>query len=481
MRRICLIFFVLCTCFHMAGAQSAIDSTITVALDAKLEEYFTRLEHEPIETRIEECDFLVRSCTDSLIRQYVALRIYDHYLGSKLMGDESVAVHFVDYWFADGKVDMGDDIDLLNAKVYAQYNRSSLIGMQAPVVSLVDRDNNAVRIPGEGFFSVLFFYDTSCSKCKLESMKLKTFLSDFDSPVDVYAIYTGVVKEQWDDFVNSRWDFHPLSVRMHHLWDPESNSDFQEKYSVLQTPRMFLIDKDGVIVGRGLDTESLISLLDTFLPKPYQYGQENSMSFFKGLFDGNEKAEDYLEIASYLKEQSLVQADSLLCKHLMGDLFYYLLDGRDYEQKLALSTFIKIYIEGDSLLWSDKEDGPTVVGPSEIAAELIGRTPVGSRIPRIKLTGLDYRSQKKKSWNLRRMRSDESYLFFYNPSCSICESEIDGLPAFIESHPDALVLLVNPDDNDSEIFDVFDLSSIPYIISINGKSFVTGKYLSFLR
>ena len=111
--------------FFMAIASSAqqLDSAKRVLLDEKLAEYTAAIEREGVQVQKEECDFLIGSSTDSLVRQYVALRLYDHYMSSKVMGAEAVAIHIFDTWFLPGKVSMGDDIDLMTARVYADFNR----------------------------------------------------------------------------------------------------------------------------------------------------------------------------------------------------------------------------------------------------------------------------------------------------------------------------------------------------------------------
>ena len=49
---------------------------------------------------------------------------------------------------------------------------------------------------------------------------------------------------------------------MHHLWDRDLESDFQMAYAITETPRMFLLGKDGTIIGRRLNTEALSQMLD---------------------------------------------------------------------------------------------------------------------------------------------------------------------------------------------------------------------------
>lgn len=242
---------------HIAAA----DSALLASLDAKLDEYFAVLEVQDITVKVEECDFLISSTADSLLRQHVALRCYDHFLNSKVMGDEAVAIHLVDEWFASEKVKMADDVDLLNAKLYADFNRNTLLGCPAPRLTLSDSVGAPVRLPTVGRVSVLLFYDTGCVKCRMETILLKQVLRSGKYPLDFYAVYTGTDADAWQEFVARNYDYQTPSVTVYHLWDPELESDFQRLYGVLQTPRMFLIAPDGEIIGRGLDTEALVKLL----------------------------------------------------------------------------------------------------------------------------------------------------------------------------------------------------------------------------
>ena len=137
------------------------------ALGAKLEEYFAALAGEPLSVQNAECDFLIESCQDSLVRQFVALKIYDHYLNSKIMGEDGVAVHVADTWFIPGRVAMHAELDLLNAKVFAEFNRQSVLGADAPALTLRDPMGEEVTVPVDGRYTVIYFYDTSCSTCRI--------------------------------------------------------------------------------------------------------------------------------------------------------------------------------------------------------------------------------------------------------------------------------------------------------------------------
>ena len=104
MKRVFILFISLLFALSLSAQQ--VDSARFSALGLKLNEYYEALKHESIDVQIQECDFLIESSTDSLIRQYVALDIYRHYMNSPVMGAENVAVHLFDKWFMTGKVKM---------------------------------------------------------------------------------------------------------------------------------------------------------------------------------------------------------------------------------------------------------------------------------------------------------------------------------------------------------------------------------------
>lgn len=488
MKRIATVILALATVIispeiHAQMQVPGLDSAVTAALDSKLDEYFTVLEPLPVRSKIEECDFIVESCTDSLIRQYAAVRIYDHFLGSKLMGDEAVAVHMVDDWFIPGKVSMYNDVDLLNAKVFAQFHRNSLIGMPAPVLTFLTPEGEHETVPQQGRVSVLFFYDTSCAKCKLETSRLRSVLEGITFPVDFYAIYSGIYQDQWEDYRASRWNITPENVTLHHLWDPELDTGFQMEYGVLQTPQMLLVDTKGIIVGRGLDSEALVKLLPSVAPDDYEYGAENSFDLFDTLFGESSSAAEILDLAAYMKDQALAKGDSTLCRHMLGDLLFYLMDAPGEESKLALNAFIGVFIDSDPQMWSEPRAHDMVVRPATMMKELLDRVPYGSKIPKLKVRGVlakgDVSASDIKTYKLRRLRGNPSWLVFHTPGCSSCEAALSAAPKVLSENPSAKVLLIDPGENGKELLDIFDLSALPFVMKLDKKGTVTGKYLIF--
>lgn len=393
-----------------------VDSTRLAELDKRLDKYFQILEPESVDVKSRECDLLIDSAKDSLLRQHIALKAYDHYLNSTLMGDEGVAVHLTDTWFASGLVSMGGEEVLFNAKIFADFNRQSLLGKPAPSFAVESFEGDSVSFGGRSDrYRVLLFYDTDCAKCKLELMRLRPLLDSRNWPVDLYAVYTGGDKESWGRWLSERMNINAPRTRIFNLWDPEVKSDYQMKYGVLQTPRMFLIDKEGTIIGRGLDSDALERLLDITLPGfvDYEYGGAASAALMDDLFASyDESSSDslshrgsdssrmhpdrspspsrrptptrILSMAKTLESSTLSKADTVSFKHLEGDLLYWLTSRRDELSKEGTLPFINEYILSRPGIWNTQDDTLKVVGLARMMKDLLSRTPVGSKLPKAK-------------------------------------------------------------------------------------------------
>ena len=100
MRKFAAILLSLLICGPELAAQ--VDTAKVRELDSRLERYFSLLEAEPVEVKKAECDALIEAASDKDLRQRIALKAYNHYLNSTLMGDEAVAIHLTDKWFSNG-------------------------------------------------------------------------------------------------------------------------------------------------------------------------------------------------------------------------------------------------------------------------------------------------------------------------------------------------------------------------------------------
>lgn len=492
----------------MAAARQA-DSTKTAALGDKLAEYYETLKHESLNVQKNECDFLIESTSDSLLRQFVALDIYGHYRDSKIMGAENVAVHVYDKWFASGQVKMRNEAELSAARAFADFNRRSLIGEKAPSIYMETMDGSALEVfgpeDGMGSFRILYFYDTDCSKCELETSLLRQLLKSKDYPVELYAIYAGDDPLAWKNYAARRL-FIDGAI---HLWDPSLVSDFQEKYGVTATPRLFLVAPDGIILGRGLDVNALQTLLDgIFAPRTLEYGTSESEALYDGIFSasGGQPSEGEVKgMSDYIADRTLARGDTLLFRQMAGDYLYYLASHSGEGVKEGLRYHIDRNIFSQDV-WKSADDSLKVVGFAQIMSDLLSKAAQGTVVPGIKVPGQLYtwRGEKFRSKRLDKLNKKVNIMIFYTEGCEVCAAQKAAAQALLrgdvapeqagvvgkDSHVDSRdinVFMINMDKimaSDpalaTRLMDSFDLSTLPYILITDSEGVVLRRYVSLL-
>jgi hypothetical protein len=503
-----IIFFLLLLLMPL-NASAVPDSLQTAALDAKLAEYFRAMERESLPVQMQECDFIIESAQEPELRQVIAEKVYDHYMESKLMGAEGVAVHVFDKWFAGGKLKMGDEIKQLNARVYADFNRSSLLGCKAPDLRMqtLQGDSLTVFPSGDKRFKVLYFYDVDCAKCKVQTILLRNQLNTSNYPLDFYAIYVGDNKSLWEKYAADHLNVLTPATRTHHLWDAELSSDFQRKYGVLQSPRLFLVNPAGVIAGRGLDAMALTQMLDDALgEKALVYGTEMSDKLFARILDDSDKTPttaEVVSVADHIAASTLAQADTVLYRQMTGDLMYYLASKTGEGYKEGLNHLIDKYILSQPKIWRTKDDSLKVIGMAQVLDDLLSKGEPGSQMPALKVKGelQTWRKSKSVEMGLDKLGYGRNIVIFYTEGCLNCAAQKKAAQELLALAKDKklpanerksikkiAVFLVNMDEiltENSELagqlFNAFDMSVLPFLVQSDSSGKITRRYFSLLE
>ena len=479
-----------------AGQQT--DSTLTSLMN-RLDAYIKAIETESTQTKITESDFLVSACDDSVIWQKTALRLYERYMESPVMGDEAVAIHIFDTWFADGGIKMPSDAEFFKARLFAELNRNSLIGMKAPSLALRNPDGSDHRIPEEGErrLKVLYFYDTDCPVCSAQTSLLGEVLKDYETVL--YAIYTGTEREKWLRYAEDRLNYGSNVVN---LWDPDRTSDFEMLYGVIRTPAIFLVDADGVIIGRRLDPSSLGKLLaELSRIEDMEYGSDEALAIFGKIFAPIEDGmgcEGLSRMASHICSTALENRDTTLFRQVTGDLLYFIAEKEGENYKCGTPDFVDRFILERNDIWKSPDDTLKVINLAGFLKKNALLSPVGTRLPKVKVPAVEITPGKDGRPHLRNVKADLSkqkstLVVFHLEDCGTCRKKIatftedlvSGNGLYVkkagnlkkiilvemnglwEKHPETATLLS----------DSIDLTGIPMVIATGRDGNIARKYL----
>jgi len=267
----------------------------TPIFHSKLENYFKRTMVQHWDTIIKYafqfCDGLPEK---SDMFQYSVSWITSNYEQSNIMGMDKVFVLMGERYYctpgSDGKSKAHwmpeDKLEKLCEKI--EKNRNLVMGSTPPNISLRDTTDvtwrNFYNLNSE--YTILYFWDPQCGHCKKITPKLQTLYAKKlrDRNIEIFAVGKAVGEdfELWKKFIKKH-NLEFINVAMTDNLYREAKKDprqfvpkyttyeslnYQTTYDVFMTPKLFLLDKDNKIIGKGLNISQLEEFLDVLQKVP---------------------------------------------------------------------------------------------------------------------------------------------------------------------------------------------------------------------
>jgi thiol-disulfide isomerase/thioredoxin len=229
----------------------------------KLKFYMEKLTSPDPDSIIVAAHYMIEKSRPSKeLFKYTVSRLTVNYETSKVMGYDRI---FVDLVFAYYKTNqvwwVGDEqmTKIINRATQLNY---TLIGNQAVNMMMQDTAKNIVPLSSiQAKYSVIIFWDPTCSHCKKEIPLLKAYYDSLQKAgisFQVYAIYSELDYPTWKKYIRDN----------HLTWINVCAKDEQELatakyyYDVYSTPTMYLTDDHKTFIGKRLDVDGLKSVLN---------------------------------------------------------------------------------------------------------------------------------------------------------------------------------------------------------------------------
>ncbi len=262
--------------------------------DDRVKRYFDQViyQYSP-DSVIKEIDWILGKCTqDSLVYNFLLGHLMYKYEQDKRMSFDKIFVYMNDNYISKGKANgvyTEESIKTIEKRVAIV--RNLLIDAKATELYMIDT-TEAPKVLKMGFdtvktskgatdlyyknvdkltplfktlymtnakFTVLVFWDVDCSHCQTEIPKLHEELAKLKGKIDykVFAVYTKEDYQKWRKYIIDK----KLNL-FYHVFDPIHLNNIKDKYDIISTPVIYVLDKDKKIKAKKLAAEQIGNVLE---------------------------------------------------------------------------------------------------------------------------------------------------------------------------------------------------------------------------
>lgn len=258
----------------------------------RVNKYFDQIVQQlgPDSVIVEIDKMLKQSPNGSEMFKYLFVHFMVTYENHKLMGFDKIFVHLTDEYVKKGAVKNIYD-PATTEKIVEKSDRIKplLIGKVAPELLLFDTITgktvnkmgfdtastsesitklyyaNAQKLAPmfitlssvKAKYTILVFWDVDCGHCKEEIPKLLKIYHELAKTIDVkvFSVYTQTEFDKWRKYIiENKLDFI-------NVYDPIHINNLKNKYDIFTTPKVFLLDKDKVILSKHMPVDKITELI----------------------------------------------------------------------------------------------------------------------------------------------------------------------------------------------------------------------------
>jgi thiol-disulfide isomerase/thioredoxin len=233
----------------------------TPIYDAKLNDYFTKWIYQIPDSINYEADKILKATkgTKELFR-YTLRTLATNALQSKIMGMDEVFVHLVENYYMKGEAYWLSPKDLEWYEDRAQKIAPNVLGNIGPDLNMQDvftlKDMPLHEMKAKYTVMIIWSYD--CGTCQKEVPQLDSiYRAELKNKgVKIYSIASGGELSEIQKFIDKNKIKDWVNVA-----DINNNTQFKTKYDAYSTPKVYLLDENKRIIGKGLDHSNIMDVI----------------------------------------------------------------------------------------------------------------------------------------------------------------------------------------------------------------------------
>jgi len=233
----------------------------TPVYDGKLNDYFTNYVFPVPDSFNQQADSLLAKTRGAKeLFKYTLHFLAGYAERSKVMGMDEVFVHLVENYYMKGDAYWLDSEQLEKYIDRAKKIAPNVIGNPAPTLNLKDvytlEDVTLDNIQSP--YTLIVFWSPECGHCKKEVPMVDSVYEAVlkTRGVKVLSVPTDGTLDEIKTFIKD----HHLNGWKHAV-EPNA-STYRAKYDVYSTPKIYLLDENKTIIGKGLDHSNILQVLE---------------------------------------------------------------------------------------------------------------------------------------------------------------------------------------------------------------------------
>ncbi len=375
--------------------------------------YFKSIEYNHTDSVIANIERLIGHSPDNL-KPLIASEAFKYFSKPAVMGQESVAFHIAQEYFLNGRLNLpykGLDFEM---KTFIMLNGKSLVGMEAQDLPMQDTSGAQVSLQElipQAEYTILYFYTDDCSTCKIETPKLVDFVNEYgNGTINVFAVYTQDYTDRWKSYVKENFRIYNPFVNWTNAADLQFESGFHLLYNVISTPQIYLINNQGIIIGRDLTVKSLKELIARL-----KASQDDLHLFFNNFFGGRD---NYTEVCEAIERfYTNCRNNPELFREIFSELYIFFKYSKEHLLKEGAIYLAENYILGKAEHWNGE-----YVKRTANELEILVKNSPGMVIEDFE--AIDSCNRKL---NLHSIESGHKVLCLYNSECNGCLPSVNEL------------------------------------------------------
>ena len=179
-----------------------------------------------------------------------------------LMDSEAVFVHMIQNYFTYERAFWSDSVEVHGLQLRAYEMSSSLVGQVGPDIKSTDPSGNTRSIfEMDANYIIVYMWNPECDHCAEQTPKLVEFYHQWKPKgIDVYGIAINTDDQAW------RAAIKKYKMPWVNVYDP-TNKTIYATYFVDNTPELYVLNPDRVIIGKNLKVDQIQTILERDMKK----------------------------------------------------------------------------------------------------------------------------------------------------------------------------------------------------------------------